>query len=203
MPYKDLEARRANSRAYYTTHKEERLAYVKAHREELNAYSQVWQKEHRESRIASCRAYEVGHREEKRAYAEAHREDRRAYQRVYRAIHLEEIHIYQETHREESCARARAWAKTNPQAVAERNRRRRALKRGVTIGPIDLAAIRKRDQMQCCICGKKVNEKDFSLDHSQPLSLGGAHCQENLRVAHLRCNSRRQAGRLPVQMVLC
>ena len=76
------------------------------------------------------------------------------------------------------------------------------MKRNAIVGPIDLEAIKERDRMRCCICGRKVAEKDLSFDHTIPLSLGGPHIQENLRVAHLCCNSRRGAGRLPVQMVL-
>lgn len=78
----------------------------------------------------------------------------------------------------------------------------RARKAMATIGDIDLDAIKRRDRMVCCICGRKVAEKDLSFDHSVPLSLGGSHTQNNLRVAHRICNSRRGNGCLPVQIVL-
>jgi len=136
------------------------------------------------------------HRATDRAWREAHREDKRAYGRAY-------SRAYAEAHPEEKRARARAYAKAHPQKRAERQRRRQALKRGATVRSIDLEAIKARDRMRCCICGKKVTDKDFSLDHTVPVSLGGAHSQENLRVAHLYCNIRRGPGRLPVQMVLC
>ena len=76
------------------------------------------------------------------------------------------------------------------------------LRRALKNGPIDYKAIKVRDRMRCCVCGKKVKENDLSFDHSIPISLGGPHTQENLRVCHRRCNSRRGPGRLPVQMVL-
>jgi 5-methylcytosine-specific restriction endonuclease McrA len=157
------------------------------------------------------RAYEEAHREESRAscraYYEAHREECRALSRAWKEAHKEEClayaRAYGKAHREKRCATMCAWQKANPQEVAVKARRYRARKRGATIGPIDIEAIRQRDRMLCCICGKKVTEKDFSLDHTVPLSLGGPHSQENLRVAHRHCNSRRGPGRLPVQMVLC
>lgn len=181
--------------------KAEIAAYMRAwretHREEIAAYLDA----HREEKIASWRAYREAHREERRvadrAYRAAHREERLAYGRVYHVRHLEEERAY-----------SRAWTKAHPQQAAEKARRRDARKRGATIGPIDFEAIKKRDRMLCCICGKKVFKKPkdpmmrLSFDHSHPLVLHGPHSQENQRVAHLRCNVKRGAGRLPVQMVL-
>ena len=156
-------------------------AYAATHWRDRRAYNRTWTETHQDERRAYLHAYHKAHLEERaansRAWREAHRDDRRDYD-----------HVYQKTHRQES---------------AERCRRRRALLCGATVGPIDLAAIRQRDRMMCCICGRKVIEKDLSFDHTIPLSLGGPHTQENLRVAHRRCNSRRCAGRVPVQMVLC
>ena len=148
-----------------------------------------------------------------RAYRAAHREGVAAYKAAYCATHKEEKAAYDVTrctqraayhsvHREEDNARSRAYKKAHPQENAEARRRHRALKRGAAVGPIDLAAIRIRDRMLCAICGRKVAKKDLSFDHSWPLSLGGSHSQENLRVAHLRHNIQRGAGRIPVQMVL-
>lgn len=117
---------------------------------------------------------------------------------------------YRKRHPKDTCGASRRWRKAHPQEAAERSRRRKALKRGATIGPIDIEAIKIRDKMRCCICGRKVNEKlkhphpdSLSFDHSHPLSLGGSHSQNNLRVAHLHCNLKRHTGILPIQMVLC
>jgi len=142
------------------------------------------------------RAYRKAHPEQGRAYEEGHREERRTYSRIWG-------HAYRATHREERRACERTWRQANREIVAEFSRRYRALKRGATIGLIDIEAIKVRDRMLCAICGKRVAEKDLSLDHTVPLSLGGAHSQENLRIAHLHCNKKRGAGRLPVQIVLC
>lgn len=174
---------------------EKRRAYDRAHREERLAWKRAWQEAHREELRAACRVYRKTHLEEcratDRAYQAEHRDEMAAYFR-----------LWSESHQAERRAARRMWAKDHPLQVAEKTRRHRALKRGATIGPIDLEAIKVRDRMTCCICGKKVSERDFSLDHTIPLALGGSHSQENLRVAHLRCNQLKGAGRLPVQMVL-
>jgi len=188
-----------NSKAYREAHKEEIAAYMRewreAHREEQAIYMHNWRKEHREEMTAYYRIYHIKHKAENCARARAHRtahlEERRAYDRAYRETHLEQCR-----------AISRAHQKAHLQDYLLRATERRALKCGVAIGSIDLAAIKVRDKMLCCICGKRVAKRDFSLDHTIPLSLGGPHSQENLRVAHRRCNSRRGAGRLPVQIVL-
>lgn len=187
---RDMESKRVYDRAYRETHRKERSAYARAYREthhdKIATYGHVWHVEHRESRRE-----EIHTRTCTPTYREAHREHRTAYMRIYR-----------ESHREECNANTYAWQKAHQRQRTEQGQRRQARKHGATIGLVDLAAIKQRDRMLCCICGEKVAERDFSLDHTIPLSLGGPHSQENLRVAHVRCNSRRGAGRLPVQMVM-
>ena len=156
--------------------------------EQRRAYHISYRATHCEKIRVYLAAYYAAHKEEFIAYTLAHREEKAAY---YVA------------HRVERVAAARTYAQAHPLENAEKRRRRRALQRSVTIGPINLEAIKVRDQMRCAICGKRVGVKDLSFDHSWPLSLGGPHSQENQRVAHLHCNKRRGAGKLPVQMVLC
>lgn len=209
MAYKDPEREATYQQAYREAHREKRLAQrrayyeVAAHKEEHRVNSCLWREGHpEESRTRSA------------ASRMAHLEETRARDRAYREAHREQVNatvrIWREAHREEDRAASRAWAKTHPQEITERNRRKRALKRGATVGLIDLEAIKIRDRMLCCICGKKVDERlkfphpnSLSFDHSHPLGLLGPHSQENLRVAHWLCNSRRSIGYLPVQMVLC
>lgn len=161
--------------------KEEKATYMRAyrieHKEEIAAYMRIYYSEHKDGMTAYAHTYDATHKKERRGYLDEHQEERRALLRAYREAHRANF--------------------------AERRRRRDALKRGAgRSGPIDIVAIKQRDRMLCCICGKRVADKDFSLDHTIPLSLGGPHTQENLRVAHRRCNSKRGAGRLPVQMIL-
>jgi predicted nucleic acid-binding Zn ribbon protein len=68
------------------------------------------------------------------------------------------------------------------------------LKRGNgRLGPgrrreIERAYIIERDGSRCHLCGKKCKPEEIHLDHLIPLSRGGTHAYENVRVAHAFCN---------------
>lgn len=82
--------------------------------------------------------------------------------------------------------------------------RRRARIRGSMVDrDITLTAVVERDNGICHLCGKQVNEEDYiirhgaficgnwypSIDHVIPLSKGGKHSWDNVRLAHRICNS--------------
>lgn len=80
--------------------------------------------------------------------------------------------------------------------------RRRSQKRSTQIEQIDIRVLAMRDGCRCGICGKSAKREDWSMDHVVPLSQGGPHTYANVVLAHVSCNSRRGAGRLPVQAPL-
>lgn len=113
------------------------------------------------------------------------------------------------------CAR-KNWRKSNPEVAArmaakERHSRRARIK-GAIVESIDPQRVFERDGWKCGICGRKVDSslhfphpRSVSLDHIQPLALGGMHSYTNVQCAHLICNSRKsgKAGgqyRLPLTM---
>ena len=73
---------------------------------------------------------------------------------------------------------------------------------------IDIDTLGDRDGWRCHLCRKRVartrrwpDPLSKSIDHLVPWSAGGAHKWENVALAHLRCNIRRQnAG--PAQLRL-
>jgi predicted nucleic acid-binding Zn ribbon protein len=91
------------------------------------------------------------------------------------------------------------------------NTRQKELKRRILIrqnGKVDygitLSKLIKRDNNTCHICGKKCNSEDHerdgknnfvtgklypSIDHVIPVSKGGAHTWDNVKLAHHYCNS--------------
>jgi len=83
-------------------------------------------------------------------------------------------------------------------------RRREAIKAGETIKFDDLLM---RDGPLCQICGELMDWKTgrhcqrVSLDHIIPISKGGAHTMDNVRLVHLSCNSRK-GNKVPAH-VLC
>ncbi|WP_369167789.1 HNH endonuclease [Streptomyces sp. R28] len=96
-------------------------------------------------------------------------------------------------------SRADGRQKPPPWSDARRDRyhRRRALKKATSSGdPVLLTEIAARDKWRCHLCGIDIDPNcpwpdsmSPSLDHVVPLSLGGAHAPENVRLAHLGCNS--------------
>lgn len=80
--------------------------------------------------------------------------------------------------------------------------RRRQQKGATQVELVSHIAVAERDGWRCAICHGRVTREDWSLDHVVPLSKGGAHTYANVVLAHQRCNTRRGAGRLPVQAPL-
>ena len=65
-----------------------------------------------------------------------------------------------------------------------------------SVGTVSYEAVFKRDGGVCQICGLPVHEDKFvddywggTIDHIEPLSLGGYHSMDNCQLAHRVCNS--------------
>lgn len=79
-----------------------------------------------------------------------------------------------------------------------KTQRRRALVRDAEAATIDRDRVGERDGWRCGVCRGRV-KRDLaypdpnspSLDHVVPLSQGGRHAYENVRITHLRCNCAR------------
>lgn len=77
--------------------------------------------------------------------------------------------------------------------------RRRARRKGASSGErVVLADIAARDGWTCHLCHEAVDPaltypspQSASQDHVVPLSRGGAHDPENVKLAHLSCNVRK------------
>jgi hypothetical protein len=91
----------------------------------------------------------------------------------------------------------RTWAERlaqDPEGMRARMRvhskKRRALALGSVRG-VSYDAILLRDGYRCWLCGESVDHADLSFDHVIPLSKGGPHEEDNIRVVHLACNHRK------------
>ncbi len=149
--------------------------YYQAHHEEIKANVAIW----KQKNLDHVKAYLLEHREEKRVYM---------------------VEWHQAHPDSEAAVRTKAWKLANPLKVRAQCAKRHALKKGVTPGIVDYAAIMVRDKMRCGLCGKKVKAKDLHIDHIIPVSKSGPHAEYNLQVAHKACNLRKGAtGKLPSQ----
>ena len=82
----------------------------------------------------------------------------------------------------------------------ERWQRRRAQKLALPAEKFRHEDVYERDGWICGLCGEPVDRElrypdpmSPSLDHVIPLSRGGHHVLENVQLAHLTCNVRKQA----------
>ena len=162
--------------------------------EQARAYQAAYYAAHREQWQVYDAARHISHREELRVYhaawRAAHRDEKRAYEAAYRARHPEKER-----------ARHRAYDASHPAKKRERVQRRRVRIRGQFVAPVDAQAIYVRDGGHCHICGKRVKPAEASMDHLVPISLGGVHAPHNVRLAHLKCNLRRNKWG-PAQLLL-
>lgn len=88
--------------------------------------------------------------------------------------------------------------------VKELNRRTKIAENGEVDKSISITKLIKRDNNTCHICGTECNGNDFiineegyhiagndypSVDHVLPISKGGTHTWDNVKLAHRLCNS--------------
>lgn len=86
----------------------------------------------------------------------------------------------------------------------EINRRRKVRENGRIDWDINIQRVIQRDGLTCHICGEQVDLDDFytnnndvfiagnkypSIDHVKPVSKGGTHTWDNVKIAHRICNS--------------
>lgn len=95
---------------------------------------------------------------------------------------------YNQANKERLAEVLRQWRSENPERAKEQSSRYRAGKRRAAVEPVDFAAILNRDGFTCHICLGQVDPSDLHFDHVVPLSRGGAHSMENVKVAHSTCN---------------
>lgn len=99
----------------------------------------------------------------------------------------------------EEPAKRQRW----PEAAARGDATRRARKAGTAPKEIfSRDEIGERDGWICWLCGEPIDRslkwpdpRSASMDHVVALASGGAHARSNVRIAHLRGNIRRGAGK--------
>jgi 5-methylcytosine-specific restriction endonuclease McrA len=136
---------------------------------------------------------------------------RQAVMRKYRQKHKpwtkpdakERLKAWREANRERvsrmAVASATAWAKANREArkrhsVAHTSKRRamKLLAPGFFTGA-DIAELFVEQDGLCCYCNADISDGRHSVDHRVPLSKGGGNGRDNIALACVPCNSRKNA----------
>src|SRR5690606_19505718 len=72
------------------------------------------------------------------------------------------------------------------------NAKRRAWMHGITaVTDVRLDDLVERDGTACYLCGVDLDRSEMQMDHVIPLSRGGSHIPENMRIACRTCNYRK------------
>jgi len=99
---------------------------------------------------------------------------------------------YRERFSAAAVKRAAKWNAANPEkaqnAMRNSSHKRRAQTKGQTVSLVHLEDILKRDGYHCYLCNKAITDGKIHFDHVVPLSKGGAHHPDNLKVTHPSCN---------------
>jgi len=132
--------------------------------------------------------------DQKRTYRKeqykTHKDRELASIKKYYEAHRSQILIYYkewyETHKDYVLAYDRERHASNPERRLNRNRKRRALKRGTnaTLTTHEWSSILEKFGNKCAYCREPTNE----MDHVIPLSKGGKHSKENVVPACRSCN---------------
>lgn len=104
---------------------------------------------------------------------------------------LEKNRIYKRENPEYFRAKQREFRARNPDYYINAKAKRRMRERSTQVQPIKVADILKRDGSTCYLCQRTLARHEVTLDHVQPLSRGGAHTPNNIRIACKSCNSRK------------
>lgn len=159
-------------------------AYYLAHKDEVREKLAEWGRNHPENRRATHRRYHRTHPDRSQA-AKAR------FQQQQPNYHAEHYQANKQRYRAMSTAWNARIMREHPEKLRERGARRRALVRGTRIERVSYEAIWIRDGGVCHICGDPVERTDVHFDHVIPLSKGGPHTYENIKVSHSLCNWRK------------
>jgi len=180
---------KARRKAYYKAHRAQIVAkqatYRKSHRAERAFYNTNYYKTNKAEIIASVRMYQKAHKAEKVACSAA-------WYKANKAEIIASVKVYRKANKANLAAKATVWRKANLDKCRDIQARRRARKRGATVEKVERRLVFERDQGRCHLCGKKVNLKNWHLDHIIPLARGGEHSYRNVAVSCPRCNMRKQ-----------
>ena len=202
--------RRESRRRWYHATIEAQRAKARAHQARRRAAGKV-SPEDPEKKRARRRRYRAEHLEQERAASAAWRraklaEDPAYYRQQYAANRdaiLAKIRAYRAENPEVSRRACRRWRAAHPETVAALKAVRRMRERSApVVEAIDRHVIYARDGGVCHLCRRRVSARSFTLDHLIPLAKGGEHAAFNVAVAHRRCNLRKHARLIPVQVPL-
>lgn len=179
---------RAKSRAKYQKNKEkERIRRAKRYlrnKDKLNARNEAWKKANPDKYKEMVR----------RAYTKKDKQKNREWQKEWRRKNPEKYAIYRQNlinkHGSDYHTKmARKRVANDPEKARMFDRNRKARLRGA-IGKHsskDVAKLLHLQKGKCIVCKKDIS-KNYTVDHIQPLYLGGTNWPDNIQLLCVNCN---------------
>lgn len=128
-------------------------------------------------------------------YRALHKEKLTKSKKEYRASHLEQgnerLRKYRATHSEQVKKHDREYYATHREQKAQRERAKRAWKKGVGGNGITAEQWERLKKDYCYLCAYCGQKKPLEMDHVIPLHRGGKHDISNVIPACKSCNSRK------------
>ena len=163
-------------------------AYREANPEKVRASMKRWREANKDKEREYRKAYYEANKEKIKDYAKAYRKTNpekisrqgRDQWQKHRDKNLARLKIYRESHREDRCAL---------------ESKRKAVKKEAMLPSTDLKVIKKLYEKRAKM-SEKYNEL-YHVDHIIPLSVGGAHHQDNMRVITAKENMEKKNKYIP------
>jgi len=138
----------------------------------------------REAILAYARMNKDVFKPRQQAWRAANKDVKRVYDAAYYATNCDTIKVRTKAHQKTERGRLTSVACGG---------KRRALKRGTSVGKIDWPQVWSTFDGNCGICKQPLQRgvDKVHIDHIVALANGGAHVTANLQVAHATCNQHK------------
>jgi 5-methylcytosine-specific restriction endonuclease McrA len=177
----------AAKRAWAEKNPDKKAAMDKRYREKypdkVAAQQKRWALENKDH----IREYKQNLPEEKKI---AKRQADRIYGKLNRDVNLKATRKYRATHPDRIKEISKRWRDANPEAMALKAMKRRALKEQNGVYLIQAKELIKIYKSECFYCHSNTN---IEADHIIPISRGGIHSVGNLIAACRKCNASKGA----------
>ena len=176
------EPAKRRARKYQQENADKVKLYRQANRDKRNAQAKAWKAKNREHHLTQLAEWRLTHNEEIKRYS-------KEYYSVNSEVEKEKSRKWREENPGKFQEQGKRYRKENVIKLLDKNAKRRATLKGVTVEKVDRGEIYIRDSGICGICKIHVPLHEVTLDHIIPLSKGGEHSKRNIQLAHRSCNS--------------
>ena len=161
-------------------------------KEQRAAYKKVYNKAYREANKDKLKAYFEAYYEVNKDKLKAYYEANKEANKGKKAARMK---AYYEANKEKYCAIQKAYRQANKEKHNAHVSKHRALKRQAILPTTDNELIRNLYKRRVVMT--KENGEQYHVDHIIPLSIGGAHHQDNIRIISAKENQEKSNKYIP------